>query len=93
MSPDQTQLSPRLPESIRQRTELARACRRDPAMLAIAEGLALFQRLGSVDLAFRSAITLRRIDDQAGPESLQGYLSAVQKLESNLGGSFDHKTS
>lgn len=73
-----------LPAAVAERTALARQLRADPAMQALAEGFSVLDATGDFDCAFRSSVTLRRIEDRAGRPALQAYEAAVRKIEANL---------
>jgi hypothetical protein len=84
MSPDEQKLSERLPESLKSRTELVRACRRDPALQAMAEGLVLFERLGDFEQAFKHPLTIGRIRDHGGEAAVTAYSNAVARIQDPL---------
>jgi hypothetical protein len=84
MTLDQMALPQSLPPAIRSRTELARAIRQNDSMLALAEGLTILASGGSFNEAFRSPVTLRRIEQRGGAAAFASYQAAIAKLEKNL---------
>jgi hypothetical protein len=84
MSPDDQVLSSKLPPAIAERTTLARACRKDPSLQALAEGLCLFERLGDFEQAFKHPLTLARIRDHGGEAAVAAYSTAVARIQGSL---------
>jgi hypothetical protein len=82
--PDSSPLSSKLPESIRQRSQFARAARADIALCALTEGLALLAAGVPFDDSFRHALVLARIRERSGAPAEAAYLEGCRKLEESI---------